>query len=250
MSKKRKTQHRRPSKVSRPQTARSPVAVRFQQVPGVWYPLELTTWSLAHLILSAEDRERPQFAEWARVDVDGLDEWARETIRQVGGEVSVDDLAGVAADDSSEAFPDVFIEDDKIEERCATALMAADSAWWRQRFNNIDRMRVQFYPAGRGLAEHYDRWVGATVRDDVGGEPGQSYLTAIPERVLVSVTKVLDCPAGGDLQVRIKRGGWRWHTIPLEVGDTVVMSPWLPHRVTPVESGLRVTLRCALDDWR
>lgn len=63
--------------------------VRFRQEPGVWYPLDLTTWSLAHLVAHAEEVERPLLAEWAQVTVDGLDEWAAETIRQVGGEVSV-----------------------------------------------------------------------------------------------------------------------------------------------------------------
>lgn len=132
------------------------------------------------------------------------------------------------------------IDDDALTDRLGALLRTANEAWWRYPFTRLDRLRVQSYPVGQRLPEHYDRWIGAT---DVGGD-----LLPVPERVLVSVTLLTPAKAGGELRVRVKRNGWSWHTIPLNRGDTVVMSPWLPHEVTSVRGWkTRRTLRCALD---
>jgi len=46
----------------------------------------------------------------------------------------------------------------------------------------------------------------------------------VPEGVLVAVTLLQEPEERGEFRVRVKAPTWRWETIPLRRGDTVVMS--------------------------
>lgn len=139
-----------------------------------------------------------------------------------------DRIAAVDGDPHPVAGGGSKVYADGLDEWAVRVIGAANDAWWGHILEQIEPPAVHRYPEGSSFPLHCDRVA-------VGLAPARSF----SHRALNVVAMLQPADRGGQLRIHV---GGHTYDPELSPGDVVVFDASLPHEVTPILAGERITL--------